>query len=83
MAISVSMAELIKMVQVRVRGAIRPAKSGPGGTVTTTSGVETAWEKYITLHSTQGIAMDKIIYTMEVALLWISSSSVVEDINAA
>ena len=61
MTTSVSVAELMEMVQMRVRGAIRPAKSGPGGTVTTTSGVETAWEKYITLHSTQGIAMDKII----------------------
>jgi hypothetical protein len=42
MTISVSVAELMEMVQVRVRGAIRPAKRGPGGTVMTTSGVETA-----------------------------------------
>ena len=41
MAISVSVAELMEMVQVRVRGAIRPANRGPGGTVMTTSGVET------------------------------------------
>ena len=41
-SISVSVAELMEMVQVRVRGAIRPAKRGPGGTVMTTSGVETA-----------------------------------------
>ena len=38
----VSVAELMEMLQVRVRGAILPANSGPGGTVTTTSGVETA-----------------------------------------
>ena len=44
-SISVSVAELMEMVQVRVRGAIRPAKRGPEGTVMTTSGVETAWEK--------------------------------------
>ena len=43
-SISVSVAELMEMVQVRVRGAIRPAKRGPEGTVMTTSGVETAWE---------------------------------------
>ena len=41
-SISVSVAELMEMVQVRVRGAIPPAKSGPGGTVMTTSGAETA-----------------------------------------
>ena len=46
-SISVSVAELMEMAQVRVRGAIRPAKRGPGGTVMNTSGVETAWEKYI------------------------------------
>ena len=39
---SVSVAELMEIVQLRVRGAIRPAKRGPVGTVTTTSGVETA-----------------------------------------
>ena len=38
---SVLVAVLMEMVQVRVRGAIRPANSGPGGTVITTSGVET------------------------------------------
>ena len=43
--ISVSVAELMEMVQVRVRGAIRPAKRGPEGIVMTTSGVETAWEQ--------------------------------------
>ena len=43
-SISVSVAELMEMVQVSVRGAIRPAKRGPEGTVMTTSGVETAWE---------------------------------------
>ena len=43
-SISVSVAELMEMVQVRVRGAIRPAKRGPEGTVMSTSGVETAWE---------------------------------------
>ena len=37
----VSVAELMKMLQVRVRGAILPANSGPRGTVTLTSGVET------------------------------------------
>jgi hypothetical protein len=42
---SVLVAELMEMAQVRVRGAIRPAKRGPGGTVTTTSGVETKEEK--------------------------------------
>ena len=70
-SISVSVAELMEMVQVRVRGAIRPAKRGPGGTVMTTSGVETAWEKYHT--TTQMI---------ETSLLWISRSSIVEGINA-
>ena len=40
--ISLSVAELMEMVQVRVRGAIRPAKREPVGTVMTTSGVETA-----------------------------------------
>ena len=37
----VSVAELKEMVQVRVRGAVLPAYSGPLGTVTSTSGVET------------------------------------------
>ena len=41
---SVSVALLMEMVQVRMRGAIRPANSGPGGTVMTTSGVETKME---------------------------------------
>ena len=50
-SISVSVAELMEMVQVRVRGAIRPAKRGPGGTVMATSGVETAWEKYAHYYS--------------------------------
>ena len=40
-ATSVSVAGLMEMEQVRVRGAIRPANSVPGGTVMTTSGVET------------------------------------------
>ena len=40
-ATAVSVAELMEMLQVRVRGAILPANSGPGGTVMTTSGVET------------------------------------------
>ena len=40
-ATSVSVAELMEMLQVRVKGAILPANSGPGETVTTTSGVET------------------------------------------
>jgi hypothetical protein len=39
---------LMEMVQVRVRGAIRPAKRGPGGTVITTLGVETAGERHHT-----------------------------------
>ena len=38
---AVSVAELKEMVQVRVRGAVLPAYSGPSGTVTSTSGVET------------------------------------------
>ena len=38
---SVSVAELMEMVQVRVRGVTLPAKRGSGGTVMTTSGVET------------------------------------------
>ena len=48
-SISVSVAELMEMVQVRVRGAVRPAKRGPGGTVMAISGVETARKKYIIL----------------------------------
>ena len=40
-ATSVSVAELMEMLQVRVRGAILPANNGPGGTVMITSGVET------------------------------------------
>ena len=40
-ATSVSVAGLMAMVQVRVRGVVLPANSGPGGTVMTTSGVET------------------------------------------
>ena len=40
-ATAVSVAELMKMLQVRVRGAILPANSGPWGTVTLTSEVET------------------------------------------
>ena len=40
-ATSVSVAGLMEMAQVRVSGSIRPANSGPGGTVMTTSGVET------------------------------------------
>ena len=38
---SVSVAGLMEMVHVRVRGAILPAISGPGGTVMSTSGLET------------------------------------------
>ena len=38
---SVSVAGLMEMVQVRLRGVILPANSGPGGTVMLTSGVET------------------------------------------
>ena len=38
---SVSVAGLMEMEQVRLRGATLPANSGPGGTVMTTSGVET------------------------------------------
>ena len=43
--ISVSVALLMEMLEVRMRGAVRPAKRGPGGTVMTTSGVETAKTK--------------------------------------
>ena len=50
-SISVSVAELMEMVQVRVRGAIRPAKRGPVGTVMTTSGVETMEE----IHKQSGV----------------------------
>ena len=39
--ISVSVALLMEMVQVRVRGVIVPANCGPGGTEMSTSGVET------------------------------------------
>ena len=38
---SVSVAGLIEMVQVRVRGVVLPANSGPAGTVMSISGVET------------------------------------------
>ena len=38
---SVSVALLMEMVQVRVRGVVLPANSGPEGTVMFTSGVET------------------------------------------
>ena len=48
-SIRVSVAELMEMVQVRVRGTIRPAKRGLEGTAMTTSGVETARKKYIIL----------------------------------
>ena len=41
MATSVSVAVLMEMVQVRVRGSLLPANSGPGGTVMSRSGVET------------------------------------------
>ena len=37
----VSVAELKEMVQVKVRGAVLPAYSGPPGIVTSISGVET------------------------------------------
>ena len=40
-----SVAGLREMVQVRVRGVVLPAYSGPGGTVMLTSGVETGEEK--------------------------------------
>ena len=40
-ATSVSVAGLMEMLQVRVRGAILPANSESGGTVMITSGVET------------------------------------------
>ena len=39
--IKVSVAGLMEMVQVRMRGVVLPANSGPGGTVISTSGVET------------------------------------------
>ena len=38
---SVSVPESMEMVQVRLRGVILPANSGPGGIVMSTSGVET------------------------------------------
>ena len=38
---SVSVAGLMEMVQVRVRGVVLPANSGPGGRVMSTAGVET------------------------------------------
>ena len=47
---AVSVAELKEMVQVRVRGAVLPAYSGPLGTVTSTSGVETG-ERICLKHS--------------------------------
>ena len=40
-ATSVSVAGLMEILQVRVKGAILPANSGPGGTIMITSGVET------------------------------------------
>ena len=40
-ATSVSVAGLMEMEQVSVRGAMLPATSGAGGAVMTTSGVET------------------------------------------
>ena len=43
-AISVSVAELMEIAQVRVRGSVRPAKRPSRGAVTLTSGVETVWE---------------------------------------
>ena len=39
--IMISVAGLMEMLQVKVRGAIRPANRGPGGTAMITSGVET------------------------------------------
>ena len=45
---SVSVAELREMVQVRVRGVVLPAYSGPGGTVIAMSGVETGSRKITT-----------------------------------
>ena len=50
-ATSVSVAESMEMVQVRMRGAIRPANSGPGGTVMTTSGVETGRKDNVNIES--------------------------------
>ena len=44
---SVSVAVLMEMVQVRLKRSIRPANSGPGGTVMTTPGVETIQLKEI------------------------------------
>ena len=55
---SVSVSELMEMVQVRVRGAIRPAKRGPEGTVMTTSGVETKEE----LHKQSGVKKLSMLY---------------------
>ena len=43
-AISVSVAGLMEMLQVSVRGVMLPANSGPGGTMMITLGVETAWK---------------------------------------
>ena len=48
---SVSVAGLMEMEQVRVRGAILPANSGPGGTVMTTSGVETERKNDVNIQS--------------------------------
>ena len=44
---SVSVAELREMLQVRVRGVVLPAYSGPGGTVIVMSGVETGRREII------------------------------------
>ena len=43
-SISVSVALLMEMVELRVRGSILPANSGPEGTMMATSGVETKQE---------------------------------------
>ena len=45
--ISLSVAELMEMVQARVRGVVPPANSGPEGTVTSTTGVETGRKENI------------------------------------
>ena len=45
---AVSVAELKEIVQVKVRGAVLPAYSGPSGIVISISGVETGGKDYYT-----------------------------------
>ena len=67
-AITISVVGLMEMLQVRVRGVIRPANSGPRGTIMITSGVETGRkdDNMLRINITIRILWPLYVHTMHV-----------------